>query len=61
MPPTFEQLSLALADSLDYWPLGMVTNDLTVGLLFGEPTAPECEGHKATGKVSLFHANLIDV
>lgn len=38
MPPTLEQLSLALADSLDDRPLGMVTNDLTVGLLFGEPT-----------------------
>ena len=31
MPPTLEQLSLALADSLDDRPLGMVTNDLTVG------------------------------
>jgi hypothetical protein len=41
MRPTLEQLSLALADSLDDRPLGMVTNDLTVGLLFGEPT-----GHK---------------
>jgi hypothetical protein len=38
MRPTLEQLSLALADSLDDRPLGMVTNDLTVGLLFGEPT-----------------------
>lgn len=38
MPPTLEQLSLALADSLDDRPLGMVTNDFTVGLLFGEPT-----------------------
>ena len=28
MPPTLEQLSLALADSLDDRPLGMVTIDL---------------------------------
>jgi len=40
MPPTLEQLSLVLADSLDDRPLGMVTNDLTVGplVLYGEPT-----------------------
>ena len=50
MPPTLEQLSLALADSLDDRPLGMETNDLTVRLLFGEPTptmaSPEDEGSR---------------
>jgi hypothetical protein len=50
MPPTLEQLSLALADSCYDRPLGMVTNDLTVGLWFGEPTptmaSPEDEGSR---------------
>ncbi|ONK80528.1 uncharacterized protein A4U43_C01F18840 [Asparagus officinalis] len=50
MPPTLEQLSLALADSLDDRPLGMVTHYLTVRLLFGEPTptmaSPKDEGSR---------------
>jgi hypothetical protein len=58
MPPTLEQLSLALADSLDDRPLGMVTIDLIsqYASLVSQPASPEDEGSRIEQTKIRYHS-----